>query len=56
MAMSVLIRITTFERMLGGRVRVTTSSTPPTSFDSLDWISPVRVLVKNRRDMRWRWL
>ena len=32
-------------------VSVTTDCTPPTSFDSRDWISPVRVVVKNRSGM-----
>ena len=36
-------------------VSVTTACTPPTSLDSRDWISPVRVAVKNRSGMRWRW-
>jgi len=51
MAISVLMRITTFDRTPEA-VWVTTSSTPPTSFDSRDWISPVLVLVKNRSDIR----
>ena len=36
-------------------VSVTTACTPPTSLDSLDWISPVRVAVKKRSGMRWMW-
>ena len=36
-------------------VSVMTLSMPPTSFDSRDWISPVRVPVKNRSGIRWRW-
>ena len=36
-------------------VSVTTACTPPTSFVSRLWISPVRVAVKNRRGIRWRW-
>ena len=35
-------------------VLVTTVWMPPTSFAIRDWISPVRVPVKNRSDMRWR--
>ncbi len=35
-------------------VSVTTAWTPPTSFASRLWISPVRVSVKNRSGMRWR--
>ena len=35
-------------------VSVTTACTPPTSFASRDWISPVRVAVKNRSGIRWR--
>ncbi len=36
-------------------VSVTTDWTPPTSFDSRLWISPVRVSVKKRSGRRWRW-
>ena len=36
-------------------VSVTTACTPPTSLDRRDWISPVRVDVKNRSGIRWRW-
>ena len=36
-------------------VSVTTAWTPPTSFASRLWISPVRVSVKNRSGMLWRW-
>ena len=36
-------------------VSVTTDWTPPTSFASRLWISPVRVSVKNRSGIRWRW-
>jgi hypothetical protein len=32
-------------------VSVSTACTPPTSLDNRDWISPVRVEVKKRRDM-----
>ena len=50
MATSVLMMVTTFDRMLDA-VSVTTDCTPPTSFASRDWISPVRVPVKNRSGM-----
>jgi hypothetical protein len=36
-------------------VLVTTVWTPPTSFASLDWISPVLVPVKNASGIDWRW-
>ena len=36
-------------------VSVTTAWTPPTSFARRLWISPVRVAVKNRSGIRWRW-
>ncbi len=36
-------------------VLVTTFCTPPMSLAMRDWISPVRVRVKNDRDRRWRW-
>ena len=36
-------------------VSVTTAWTPPTSLASRLWISPVRVSVKKRSGMRWRW-
>ena len=36
-------------------VSVTTAWTPPTSLASRLWISPVRVSVKKRKGMRWRW-
>ena len=36
-------------------VSVTTACTPPTSFASRLWISPVRVSVKKRSGMLWRW-
>ena len=36
-------------------VSVTTDWTPPTSFASRLWISPVRVSVKKRSGIRWRW-
>ena len=34
---------------------VTTLSTPPMSLAMRDWISPVRVFVKNASESRWRW-
>ncbi len=36
-------------------VSVTTAWIPPTSFARRLWISPVRVSVKNRSGIRWRW-
>ena len=36
-------------------VSVTTDCTPPTSLARRLWISPVRVSVKNRSGIRWRW-
>ena len=36
-------------------VEVTTVCTPPMSFAMRDWISPVRVFVKNASERRWRW-
>jgi hypothetical protein len=39
-----------FDRMLEA-VSVSTACTPPTSFERRDWISPVRVEVKNRSGM-----
>ena len=36
-------------------VSVTTAWTPPTSFARRLWISPVRVSVKKRSGIRWRW-
>ena len=36
-------------------VSVTTVWTPPTSFASRLWISPVRVSVKKRSGILWRW-
>jgi hypothetical protein len=46
-------RITRFDSTLEA-VSVITVCRPPTSLASLDWISPVRVAVKNRRGMLWR--
>ena len=36
-------------------VSVTTACTPPTSFARRLWISPVRVSVKKRSGIDWRW-
>ena len=36
-------------------VSVTTAWTPPTSLASRLWISPVRVSVKKRSGIPWRW-
>jgi hypothetical protein len=52
-AMMVLAMTTTFARTLEA-VSVTTDCTPPTSFARRDWISPVRVVVKNRSGMNCR--
>ena len=41
--------------VIDAAVSVTTAWTPPTSFASRLWISPVRVAVKNRRGSDWRW-
>jgi hypothetical protein len=49
-AATVLRTVTTFERT-DDAVFVTTFWTPPTSFCSLDWSSPVRVAVKKRSDI-----
>ena len=54
-AITVLTITTTFAR-IDDAVSVTTLCTPPTSFASRDWISPVRVCVKNRRGIIWRWV
>ena len=43
-----------FDRMVEA-VSVTTDWMPPTSFARRDWISPVRVSVKNRSGMCCRW-
>ena len=50
----VLARMATLA-MVSLRVLVTTDCIPPTSLETRDWISPVRVLVKKRRAMPWRW-
>ena len=52
-AMIVLAMTTTFAKTLEA-VSVTTDCTPPTSFARRDWISPVRVVVKNRSGMNCR--
>ena len=54
MATRVLVRMTKLA-MVSETVLVTTACTPPTSLDMRDWTSPVRVPVKNPRDMPWRW-
>ncbi len=54
-AISVLMIVTTLASTFEA-VSVTTDCTPPTSFESRDWISPVRVAVKNRRGMCCRWV
>ena len=51
--MIVLMIVTTFESTVDA-VSVTTDCTPPTSFASLGWISPVLVAVKNRSGIAWR--
>ena len=51
---SVLMIVTMFASTLEA-VSVTTDCTPPTSFAMRDWISPVRVVVKNRSGMNCRW-
>ena len=53
-AISVLMIVTMFASTLDA-VSVTTDCTPPTSFARRDWISPVRVVVKNRSGMNCRW-
>jgi hypothetical protein len=50
MATTVLRAVEMFETTLVA-VSVTTLCTPPTSFESRLWISPVRVPVKKRSDM-----
>ena len=54
-AISVLMMVTTFARS-DAAVLVTTDCTPPTSLARRDWISPVRVVVKNRSGMNCRCL
>ena len=48
-AIKVLMRMTVLEST-SETVLVTTRCTPPTSLDTRDWISPVRVPVKNPRE------
>ena len=52
-AMIVLMIVTRLDSTVEA-VSVTTDCTPPTSFARRDWISPVRVVVKNRRGIAWR--
>ncbi len=54
-AINELAMMTTFDSRLAA-VEVTTDCTPPTSFARRDWISPVRVVVKNRSGMYCRCL
>jgi hypothetical protein len=49
-AITELTMMTTFDKAFDA-VSVTTLCTPPTSFERRDWISPVRVVVKNRSGM-----
>ena len=53
-AMTVLTTVDMLETTLVA-VSVTTPCTPPTSFESRDWISPVRVEVKKRSDILCKW-
>ena len=53
MATTVLSATARFE-VRDAAVSVTTPWTPPTSFASRLWISPVLVSVKKRRGIRWR--
>ena len=46
--------VVTFET-IDAAVLVTTFCTPPMSFAIRDWISPVRVRVKNASESRCRW-
>ena len=54
MAMIVLTTTATLLVMLAA-VSVTTDWIPPTSLERRLWISPVRVSVKKRSGMAWRW-
>ena len=54
MAMMELVRETMLNRV-SLAVAVTTCWTPVTSLVTRDWISPVRVPVKNRSGMPCRW-
>ena len=53
-AITVAITVVTFE-VIDVAVVVTTFCTPPMSLAMRDWISPVRVLVKNASESRCRW-
>ena len=53
-ATTVAITVVRFET-IEVAVDVTTVSTPPMSFAIRDWISPVRVRVKNASESRCRW-
>ena len=53
-AITVLMRMTQLDST-SETVLVTTRCTPPTSSATRDWISPVRVSVKNPRDRPCRW-
>ena len=50
----VLMNITVLD-IVSVSVLVTTDWIPPTSLETRDCISPVRVLVKNPSDIPWRW-
>ena len=52
--MTVAITVVTLET-IEVAVLVTTFWTPPMSLAIRDWISPVRVRVKNASARRWRW-
>ena len=52
-AITVAITVVTLE-VIEVAVVVTTFCTPPMSLAMRDWISPVRVLVKNASERRWR--
>ena len=55
MAITVLATVAVFDRSELA-VSVTTDWTPPTSLLIRLWISPVRVSVKKRNGIHWRWL
>jgi len=52
--MMVVATVARFERREAA-VSVTTDWTPFTSLPTRLWISPVRVSVKNRSGIPWRW-
>ncbi len=54
-AMTVLVTTATLLVMLAA-MSVTTDWIPPTSLARRLWISPVRVSVKKRRGIAWRWV